>query len=221
MRRSVIHDPEHGARFVVGRLAHDLLDQPPERCNAGRCLAAPEHFRPVHIQGGQIGPGTAARILVLHAHGLARRSGKAWMPAHTRLDAGLLVGGDDEFVLAQCPPLPGTGIQVQDAPGLGLEMRIARKDPAAVLPRANRVLVQPAPDRAIADACHQSRAFGLARHIGHAQPRQRQPRASRQLTSQRLDLNDELWGEKPAGDLGGLVPPGPPIALCRSAFATD
>jgi hypothetical protein len=63
------------------------------------------------------------------------------MHAHTRLDAGLLVGGDDEFVLVQRPSLAGTGIQVQDAPGLGLKLGITRKDPAAVLPRANRILV--------------------------------------------------------------------------------
>ena len=43
-------------------------------------------------------------VLVL-SHGLACRNGKARMNAHTRLDGGLLVGGDDKFVLAQCLPL--------------------------------------------------------------------------------------------------------------------
>ena len=60
------------------------------------------------------------------------------MNTHTRLDAGLLVGGDDELVLAQRLALPVARIQVQDASGLGLEVGIAREDPAAVLPRADR-----------------------------------------------------------------------------------
>ena len=122
-----------------------------------------------------------------------------------------LVGGDDKFVLAQCLPLPSAPIQVQDPSGLGLELRIARKDPAAVLPGADCVLVQPAPDGACSSV-PPIRVLGLPRHIGHTEPRQRQAQGGRELTGQRLDLNADLWGEKPGTDLGGLVPPGPPIA---------
>jgi len=73
----------------------------------------------------------------------------------------------------------------------------------------------------VADAGHQPRAFGLPRHIGHAQTRKRQVLRCRQFTGQRLDLNDQLWGEKPEVDPGGLVLPSPPIAPCKSACATD
>ena len=133
------------------------------------------------------------------------------MNAHSRLDAGLLVGGDDVLVLAQRLPLPASLVQVQDAPGLGLEVRIARKDPAAVLPRPNGVFVQPAPDGAVADARDQARALGVSRHIGHAESRQGQAKVGRQFAGKRLDLNRELWGERPEGDPGGPFLPGPPI----------
>jgi len=52
------------------------------------------------------------------------------MDAHASLDAGLLVDRDDELVVAQHLSLPTPFVQVQDASGLGLEVRIARKDPA-------------------------------------------------------------------------------------------
>ena len=86
-----------------------------------------------------------------------------------------------------------------------------RKYPAAVLPGANRVFVQPPPDSAVADARHQTRALRVSRHISHAESRQWQAQGRRALTRQRLDLNRELWGEKPEGVPGGLALRGPPF----------
>lgn len=59
---------------------------------------------------------------------VCRGCGKTRMDAYPGLDAHLLVGGEDEFALAQRLPLPGTGIQTQDPPGRP-EVRIARRDP--------------------------------------------------------------------------------------------
>ena len=135
------------------------------------------------------------------------------MDAQPRLDAGLLVGRDDVLILAQRLPLPAPLVQIQDAPGLGLEVQIARKDPAAVLPRPDGVFVQPTPDRAVADARHQARALSVSRHIGHAESRQWQAEVGPQLARERFDLNRELLGERPEGDPGELSLRGPPIAL--------
>ena len=77
--------------------------QPRERCNAGRCLATAEHLRPVDIEGGKMPRHQRARIRAPRAW-VPKKRGKARMNAHTRLDAGLLVRGDDKFVLAQCLP---------------------------------------------------------------------------------------------------------------------
>ena len=164
------HDPENAASGVVRRLAHDLLDQTLEGRDAGGCFAATEHFGSVHIQRSQVRPGATACVLVLHTHRLAGLGGQARMDTQAGLDAGLLVGRDDELVVAQRLPLPAPLVQVQDPPGLGLEVRIARKDPAAVLPRANGVLVQPTPYRAVADAGHQARALRVSSDVGHAEP---------------------------------------------------
>ncbi len=60
-------------------------------------------------------------------------------------------------------------------------------------------LVQPTPDRAVADARHQARALRVSRHVRNAQARQRQAQGGRQLAGERLDLNRELWGERPEG----------------------
>jgi hypothetical protein len=65
--------------------------------------------------------------------------------AQASLDAGRRVGRDDELVLARRLPLLAPLVQVQDPTGLDLEVRIARQDPAAVLPRADGVFVQPSP----------------------------------------------------------------------------
>jgi hypothetical protein len=40
----------------------------------------------------------------------------------------------------------------------------------------------------------------------------RHTKVGRQLARERLDLNRELWGERPEGDPGGLSLRGPPIA---------
>ncbi len=220
VRRAVVHDPEHAPRGVVRWLAHDLIDQALKGRDTGSRFAAAEHFGAMHVQCGQVRPCAATHVLVLHAHGLACCGGQARMDAQTRLDAGLLVCGDDKFIRAQRLPLPAPLVQVQDASGLGLELRVARKDPAAVLPGTDRVLVQPAPHGAVADARHQPRALGVSRHICHTEPRQRQSQGGRQFARQRLDFNRELWGEKPEGVPGGPSLRGPPFALRRIACAT-
>ena len=220
MRRSVVHDPEHRARFVVGRLAHHLVDQPSERRNASAGLAAPEHLHPVYVQCGQIRPGAPRAYSCSTRMGLpapAARLGcmrkRAWMLVFSSVDT-------TNSSSRSSRPCQLRAYRSRMRADLAWNCGSRREDPAAVLPGPDRVLVQPAPYRAIADARHQSAALGLPRHVGHAQTRQGHPQAGRQLTGQRLDLNGDLWGEKPGGDRGGRVPPSPPIVPCRSAFAT-
>jgi len=91
-------------------------------------------------------------------------------------------------------------------------MRLTRKDPAAVLPGTDGILVQPTPDRAVADARHQARALCMLRHIRYAEPRQGQAQSGWQLARECLDLNRELWGEKPEVVPGAFSPQGQPFA---------
>jgi len=73
--------------------------------------------------------------------------GSAWTAtlrgvfAATSLNAGLFIGGYYELVILQAPTLPLSGVEIQYAPGLGGEVRVAREYPTAVIPRPNRVFV--------------------------------------------------------------------------------
>lgn len=135
------------------------------------------------------------------------------MDTQSRLNAGLLVGRDDELVQAQRLALPTPLVKVQYARGLDLELRIARKYPATMLPRPDGIFVQPAPDGAVADAGHKASTLRVSCHIGYAEPRQRQTQSARQLARERLDLNCEPWGEKPEGVPGGPSLRDPSIGL--------
>lgn len=99
--------------------------------------------RPRHTRG----PGALRRTLSARAVvALLPRAGDRVVSPGERLQPGLLVGADHELAEAQQPPLRQALVEIQDAPGLGLEVGIAR-DLRALLPRLQRAVVQPAPDR--------------------------------------------------------------------------
>ena len=151
MGGAVVDDPEDTPRLAVGRLLHDLVDEAVEGGDAGLGFAAAEQLGPMDIAGGEVGPGTEAFVFVLDLGGLAGCGGRYGMPTLTRLDGGLLVGRDDEIGLVQGSTLPSAVIEIQDAAGLAGEVGVAREDPAAVLPGADGVVMQPAPDGGFAD----------------------------------------------------------------------
>ncbi len=67
------------------------------------------------------------------------------------LDAGLLVGGEHEIVSTERLAFPETLVEVQEGAGFLEEARVARKDPGAMTPRAERVTTEPTPDSGAAD----------------------------------------------------------------------
>src|SRR5512136_739418 len=145
MGRAVVDDPKDTAGVTVRGLAHDLSHQAIEWFNTSALLATPENLCSVNIQGCQIGPGTTAGILMFDAGGLVRTWGQGRMLTNACLDAGFFVGTDHEFVGPEGLPLPLSRIQVEDAPGFGGEIGIARKYPAAMLPWSDGIFVQPTP----------------------------------------------------------------------------
>ena len=110
--------------------------------------------------------------------------------------AWMLVFSSVEITYSSCRsgrPCQRRSLQFQDSPGLDLKVRIARKDPAAVLPRPNGIFVQPAPDRTVADARHRVPERSACRAASATLSReQRQAKVGRQLAGKRLDLNREL-----------------------------
>ena len=153
----------------------------------------------------------------------------AWLggarSAETRGYAGepgycLLACRDDELVVAQGDSVPVPFVEIQDPPRLDPEVRVAREDPTAMLPRTDGVLVQPAPNGLAADAGDDTGAANFARHIRDAHARQRKSQIGWQLTCQRLDLNDHLRGGKPGGVRAGGAPQVPAGVRGRTVSAT-
>src|SRR5215472_520139 len=219
MRGSVVDNPENAVGLAIGRDAPDLPHTPAERLDAGLALAAAKQARPVYIPRREIRPRALAFVLVLNPHRLvrARRCGR--MTSASRLNAGLLIGGDHVVVRRQRLAFPDAFVEIQNPPRLGGKVGVAREDPAAVRPWADRIGIQPAPDRAAADRRHEPGALGFACQVVHAPPRKRTARAGGQFTGERLDGDDHLWGEKPGGDPGGHDPQDPPRVLRKSACA--
>ena len=86
--------------WVVGRLMHDIVDQPLERRDAGLVLTAAKHFGAVDIESGQVGPCAATHVFVLDTHWLAGLGRQRRVYTHSCLDACFLVGGQHELVVA-------------------------------------------------------------------------------------------------------------------------
>src|SRR5947207_7071010 len=78
---------------------------------------------------------------------------------------------EDELVGAEFTALPDALVQIQNASGLGFEIRISWEDPAAVLPRTDGVLAQPSPDGGVTDGCRQAASADVGAEFGHAPAR--------------------------------------------------
>ena len=115
----------------------------------------------VHIPRSQVGEGAVALVLVLHPQGTPRRWWQRGMATSQGLDRRHLVGGDDVLVATQLGARKAAGVEVEHAPRLRLEGRIAREDPAAVRPGTNRILGEPAPDGGPRDLRHDAAADHL------------------------------------------------------------
>ncbi len=142
------------------------------------------------------------------------------MDTASSLDAGLFVGGDHELIALQRPAVPGAGIEIENPAGLGGKLWVARKDPTAVIPGPNGILMQPAPDRAAGDGRDQAGLTDLPSDVRRIPMRKRKAVGGGQFTGESLDLHHQFWGKKPGGDPGEGVPPGPPGGLRRNACAT-
>jgi len=217
----VVHDPEHAPCLVVGRLGHHLGDQSVKGDDPGLSFAPTEELGPANVERREVRPSPAPTIFVFHPHrfpGLRRKGG---MPACAGLNGGLLVRGQNELVAFRRFSLKDPLVEVEDAGGFGRKVRIARKNPAPVLPGFYRILGKPAPDGAVADGGRQSGLPDLPGHVGGAHPGEWNPQRSGQFTGDGLDVDDEFRGEKPGGGRGAAARPAPAGVARRTAFATS
>jgi hypothetical protein len=98
----------------------------------------------VDIQTGDVGPGSAPKILVLYLHRATRAAGASGMFASPGLNASFFVRGDHELIILQRLPFPCAGIQIENAAGFVGKVGIAC---------------------AAADGSHQARLTNLSRQI--------------------------------------------------------
>jgi hypothetical protein len=106
MSGAVVHDPKDAASGLVGLLAHDFANEPIHGSDSGLDFAATENLRSMNIPGGQIGPGTFAKVLVLYAHGPGGSRWQSGMFPAASLNAGLFVRGNDIVVSAKRGTFP-------------------------------------------------------------------------------------------------------------------
>src|ERR1700739_1076838 len=109
------------------------------------------------------------------------------MRAVPGLNAGLLVGAQNEVARPQRLDLPATGIEIEDRSGLAREPRIAREYPTAMAPRAQRILTEPTPERGATNSIDDAASQRPGAQLGDRPAGQRNATSRRQFTSQRLD----------------------------------
>jgi hypothetical protein len=217
--RAVVDDPEDPSRLAVGALLHGLRDQAIEACDAVLAFAATEQAEAVDIESGEVSPGAESPVLVLDSQGSPGLGLERWVHPGAGLDAGLLVGGDHEFVRAQPATFPDSVVEIEDPPGLLFEIRIAREDPTPVLPRSDGVFAQPSPDGGVTDRGHQS-GTDMRAEFSQTPARERQAQLRRQLAGDGLNANDQLWGGRPGGVRVVDGHRDPAAAVRRSVYAT-
>jgi hypothetical protein len=135
-----------------------------------------------------ISPCSASFVLVFHFHGRTRLSGIRAMPSSPSLNARLLVGTQHKFVLFESSTVPNPVIEVQNPASFCSKIGISRENPAAMLPRFNRILMKPAPHGATADGSYQARLPDMIDNIFSAPARKGNSIFSRQLTGDGFTL---------------------------------
>ena len=153
---AVVHDPKDPTSGLVGLLAHDLGDEPIHGSYSAFHFAATEDLGAMDVPCGQVGPGTFAEVFVLDARWAVRRRRQRRLFTTARLHAGLFVGGDDVVIGAQWGALPDAFVKIKDGSGLVGKVRIAREDPASMLPGPKGITAEPAPQSGTADLCDQA-----------------------------------------------------------------
>lgn len=196
----VVQDPEDAPGAVVGGSGHHVADEAVEVDDAGAWRAGAEDLGAAHVPRGDVGERAAPFVLVFDAKGPVRRGRTRGMDASARLNARLLVGAEDKVPVAEGLSLPAPLVEVEYGRGLLGEARIPRKHPAAVRPRLDGVLVQPAPDGGAADVGDDSAPDGLAADVGAAKARQRQAGLVGKLAGERFDGDHDIRG----GTSGGV-----------------
>src|SRR5581483_11041742 len=122
---------------------------------------------------------------------------------------------------AQRTALEAASVQVEHDAGLAPEVGVAREDPAAMGPRPQGILRQPAPDGRPGDLRDDALADGLGADVGYVQAREGQLELPRRGAGDGLHRDDRVRGKRTAASPGAAGPPGPRDVPRRSTCATS
>ena len=142
------------------------------------------------------------------------------MQAGPRLDRRLLVGAEHELARVQQLALEAAGVEVEHPRRLRPEVGVAREDPGAVVPGADRSSASQRQTVA-PDTCSTIPRATASRAISALLKRESgTPALARQLAGDRLHLGHRLGGKSAAAALLGDDPPAPAAAPRGSACAS-
>src|SRR6266699_2867889 len=111
-------------------------------------------------------------------------------------------------------------VQIQNSSGLRFEMQVTRKNPAAVLPRTDGVLVQPSPDGGVTEGCCQTAGANMGAEFRYAPARKGRTDATGKFAGDGFNLHDQFWRGKRGGDRGVGSLPDRPAVFRRIVFAS-
>ncbi len=220
VRGTVVHDPEDAASGPVGLLRHDFSDETFDRCNPVFDFAAAEDLGAMDIPSSQLGPSAFTKVLVLDPGGAVRSGRQSRLFPASGLDAALFVRRDDEVISAQRSAFPSAVIEIEDGAGFGSKVRIAREDPASMLPRTEGIAAEPAPQGGAADFRNDALRNDVLTDLLNREARQRKSEAVREFTGQRFNLDDEAGGKSGLYARREAAPPGQATAQGQIACAT-
>jgi hypothetical protein len=195
VRRTAVGDPKDTSRRAIWFSSHRLIHEPMKRFNPSARLASPGQFRASDVPRGQVGPGSFAFVLVFIAHQTLGRRRRCRVQTCPGLNACFLIGRENVFIVFEMLALPPPLIQVKDRTGFLRKLRITRKNPTAMTPRANRICRQPTPNSRSTDLCHQPFVDSGARNVIARKTRQGQIELGGQFAGQSFDLHPHLRGE--------------------------
>ena len=220
MSGAVVHDPEDAASGFVGLLAHDFADEALHGSNPVFDFAAAEDLGAMDVPSRQIGPGTFAKVLMLDSGGAVGSGRQSRLFSASGLNAGLFVRGDDEVISAQWSALPNALVEIEDGTGFGRKVGIAREDPASMLPGAEGIAAEPAPQGGAADLGDETLRNHVLPDLLDREAGQRKPEAVRKFAGKRLNLDDEAGGKSGPYARLEAAPPGQAVGQGQIACAT-
>jgi hypothetical protein len=173
-----------------------------------------------YVPRGQIGPSAFTEIFVFVSGGTTGRGSQRRLLAATGLNTAFFVRRDDELTRIWRASLANAIIQVEDAPGLGREIRVAWEDPTAMPPGAERIGAEPAPQGGTANLRYQPLGDHFTPNPGKRKSRQRQLQVMWEFTGESLNLDDDAGGKSGRVGRPEVAPRGRETARGQIAYAT-